>query len=128
MAKKGKSKPSADESSAIEEIVSFHPKDMDSFYAWDDDFLVLNILGTPSAKRNLIGKPLGNQLKISVTATPVDGRATDYMVKWLAKEFGVKKSAIDVVFGRMSIHKQLRVKSPARLPEIIEKMEMKGGR
>ena len=38
--------------------------------------------------------------KISVTASPEGGRATDYMVKWLAKEFGVNKSEIEVVFGQ----------------------------
>ena len=68
---------------------SFNCKRMKSFYAWDDDVLVLNILGTPSAKRDVIGKPKGKQLKISVTATPVAGKATDHMVRFLAKEFGV---------------------------------------
>jgi hypothetical protein len=123
MAKKKKSSLSADVTLAIEKVVSFHPKEMKSFYAWDDDFLVLNILGTPSAKKDSIGKPMGNQLKISVTAASVGGRATDYMVKWLAKEFGVNKSEIEVVFGRMNIHKQLRIKSPTRLPKVIEKIE-----
>ena len=31
------------------------------FYEWDEDVLVLNILGTPSAKRDVIGKTKGNQ-------------------------------------------------------------------
>ena len=56
------------------------------FYEWDGDVLVLNILGTPSAKRDAIGKPKGNQLKVSVTAAPVAGKATDHMVQFLGKE------------------------------------------
>ena len=60
-----------------------------SFCAWDGETLVLNILGTPSAKQDAIGKPKGNQLKVSVTAAPVAGRATDHMIRFLAKEFGV---------------------------------------
>jgi len=80
----------------------FDAKRMTQFYAWDEDTLVLNILGTPSAKRDAIGKPKGNQLKVSVTAAPVGGRATDYMVKFLAKKFGVKPNDIEVVFGRMN--------------------------
>ena len=123
MAKKRKSRMSVDELAEEEQIVSFHPRDMKSFYAWDGDVLVLNILGTPSAKKDSIGKPKGNQLKISVTAAPVGGRATDYMVKWLATEFGVNKSDIEVVFGRMNINKQLRIKSPKKLPRVIEKLE-----
>ena len=77
------------------------------FYEWDGDVLVLNILGTPSAKRDAIGKPKGNQLKVSVTAAPVAGKATDHMVRFLAKEWGISVKDIEVVYGRESIHKQL---------------------
>jgi uncharacterized protein (TIGR00251 family) len=94
---------------------------IDSFCAWDGDTLVLNILGEPRAKRDAIGKVKGNQLNVSVTAVPVAGRATDHMVRFLAKEFGVKPSDIEVVFGRYSIHKQLRIRSPQNLPSVIRK-------
>ncbi len=125
MLKKRKSWMNAEELAEEESVISFHPRDMKSFYAWDDNILVLNILGTPSAKKDIIGKPKGNQLKISVTAAPVGGRATDYMVKWLAKEFGINKNDIEVVFGRMNINKQLRIKSPTKLPRVIAKLEEK---
>ncbi len=91
------------------------------FCYWDGDVLVLNILGTPSAKQDKILKPRGNQLKISVTASPEGGKATDYMVKFLSKEFGVKNSAITVTFGQTSIHKQLHILRPQKLPPIIKK-------
>ena len=93
----------------------------DTFCAWDGDILVLNILGTPGAKQDVIGKPKGHQLKISVTAAPEGGRATDYMVKFLAKEFGVAVNDIEVVFGRFNVNKQLRIKSPKQLPSVISK-------
>ena len=92
-----------------------------SFCAWDGETLVLNVLGTPSAKQDAIGKAKGNQLKISVTAAPVAGRATDHMVKFLAEEFGVTTKAIEVVFGRMNVNKQLRITSPKNLPSVISK-------
>ncbi len=92
-----------------------------AFCSWDDDTLVLNILGTPSAKQDVIGKVKGDQLKISVTASPVAGRATDHMVRFLADKFGVKVTDIEVVFGRFNINKQLRIKSPKKLPPVISK-------
>lgn len=95
---------------------------MNSFCTWDGDTLVLNILGTPSAKQDVIGKPKGDQLKISVTATPVAGRATDHMVRFLADKFGVKVTDIEVVFGRYNVNKQLRIKSPKKLPPVISKL------
>jgi len=92
-----------------------------AFYAWEGDILVLNILGTPSAKRDAIGKVKGHQLKISVTAAPVAGKATDHMVRFLAKEFGITTSDIEVVYGRMNVNKQLRFKAPKDLPSCITK-------
>lgn len=92
-----------------------------SFCTWDGETLVLNILGTPSAKKDAIGKAKGRQLKVSVTAAPVAGRATDHMVRFLAQEFGVAPKDIDVVFGRFNVNKQLRIKSPKRLPAVISK-------
>ena len=94
---------------------------MNSFCAWDGEVLVLNVLGTPSAKRDVIGKPKGDQLKISVTAAPEGGKATDYMVRFLAKEFGVTIKDIEVVFGQYNVNKQLRIKAPKHLPEVIKK-------
>jgi hypothetical protein len=92
---------------------------MDSFCAMDGDTLVLNILGTPSAKCDAIGKPKGTQLKVSVTAAPVAGKATDHMVRFLADQFGVSSNDITVVFGRFNVNKQLRIKAPAKLPPVI---------
>lgn len=90
-----------------------------SFCYWDGDTLVLNVLGTPSAKKTVIGKPKANQLKISVTASPENGKATDFMVKFLADEFGVSSKDITVVFGQCNINKQLRIRSPKKLPRVI---------
>lgn len=95
-----------------------------SFFYWEGDTLVLNILGKPSAKKDAIGKPYGHQLKVSVTAAPRAGKATDHMVRFLADEFGVAASDIEVVFGRMNVNKQLRIKSPKRLPSTIAQQEL----
>ncbi len=95
--------------------------ELDSFCAWDGDTLVLNILGTPGAKSDAIGKAESKQLKISVTAAPVAGRATEHMVRFLAVEFGVAAADIEVVFGRYNVNKQLRIHAPQRLPAVIAK-------
>ena len=93
----------------------------ESFFYWDGDVLVFNVLGTPGAKKDAIGKPKGNQLKISVTEKPVRGKATDHMVRFLSKIFDVPVSSIEVVFGQMNVNKQLRVKSPKNLPDVFLK-------
>jgi len=94
---------------------------LDSFCVWDGDVLVLNILGSPGAKKDAIGKPKGKQLQVSVTAFPVAGRATDHMVRFLAEKFGVTASDMEVVFGRCNVNKQLRIKAPKKLPAVIKR-------
>jgi len=91
----------------------------DSFFAWEGDVLVVNILGKPSASKDAIGKPKGAQLKVSVTAAPRGGKATDHMVRFLAPLFGVAAADIEVVFGQENVNKQLRIKAPAKLPDVF---------
>ena len=91
----------------------------DSFFAWDGDVLVVNILGKPSAGKDAIGKPKGAQLKVSVTAAPLAGKATDHMVRFLAPLFGVAVADIEVVFGRENVNKQLRIRAPKKLPAVF---------
>jgi uncharacterized protein (TIGR00251 family) len=91
----------------------------DTFFGWDGDVLVLNVLGKPSAAKDAIGKPKGTQLKISVTAAPRDGKATDYMVRFLAPLFGVAVADIEVVFGQENVNKQLRIRAPKKLPAVF---------
>ena len=91
----------------------------ESFFRWDGDTLVVNVLGKPGAGKDAVGKPNGAQLKISVTAQPRNGRATDHMVAFLAPLFGVRERDIEVVFGRESIHKQLRIHKPSKWPKVF---------
>ncbi len=91
----------------------------DTFYAWDGDTLILNILGKPAASKDAIGKPKGTQLKVSVTATPKGGKATDHMVRFLAPLFGVAVADITVVFGQENVNKQLRIRAPQKMPAVL---------
>ena len=92
---------------------------MSSFCHWEENTLVLNILGRPRAKKTKIGKVIGKQLEIYVAENPIRGRATAHLVKFLAGEFEVAESSITVVFGVYNVNKQLRITAPKRLPAII---------
>jgi uncharacterized protein (TIGR00251 family) len=98
----------------------------ETFFGWDGDVLVLNVLGKPSASKDAIGKPKGTQLKISVTAAPRDGKATDHMVRFLAPLFGVAVADIEVVFGQENVNKQLRIHAPKKLPAVFTEAASSG--
>ncbi len=90
-----------------------------SFYRWEDDTLVLNILGRPNSRHDAIGRVIGHQLEVHAAAVPRRGGATAHMVNYLADVFDVSKSAIVVVFGEKNVNKQIRIKSPNKLPAPI---------
>jgi uncharacterized protein (TIGR00251 family) len=92
---------------------------MSSFCYWEENTLVLNILGRPRAKKTKIGKVIGKQLEIHVAENPIRGKATAHLVKFLAVEFEVAENAIVVVFGVFNVNKQLRITAPKRLPAVI---------
>ncbi|AIY19856.2 hypothetical protein KR76_10585 [Pimelobacter simplex] len=47
-----------------------------------------------------------------LASPPVDGRANDELVRWLAKELGVPRSAVTLVRGQRSRSKVVRVAVP----------------
>lgn len=122
MARPSRSAPQPPEDDSEAPGVSAPRMKMSTPCAWDGDTLVVNILGTPAAKRDAIGKTKGHQLRVSVTAAPVAGKATDHMVRFLAQEFDVPVKAITVVFGRFNVNKQLRILAPKKIPAVLAKV------
>jgi uncharacterized protein (TIGR00251 family) len=73
------------------------------------DGVLLSIKVQPRASKNEIGETLGNELKIKVTAPPVDSAANEALLKFLAETLGCGKSAVQLVRGQTSRHKLVRV-------------------
>lgn len=63
----------------------------------------------PRAKRNAILGELGGGLKIALTAPPVDGRANEACIDFLADLLDVPRSSIVIVSGHSSRSKVIRV-------------------
>jgi uncharacterized protein (TIGR00251 family) len=62
----------------------------------------------------------GERLKIKVTAPPVDGKANDHLIRYLAGLFEVPCSRIDLLAGHSSRSKRVRIRQPCRLPDEIK--------
>ena len=91
----------------------------DAFFSWQKDTLTLRIYVQPRASRDEIVGPHGDSLKVRITAPPVDGKANEYLLKFLAKEFGVTRNQIVITAGTQGRHKQLRIQGPLRLPDTV---------
>ena len=63
----------------------------------------------PRAPKNAIGRPHGSELKVHVTAPPVDAAANEALIKLLAETFDCGRNQIEIVRGQKSRHKVLKL-------------------
>ena len=63
----------------------------------------------PRAKRNAISGEVGDALKLSLTAPPVDGKANDACIEFFAKLLEVPRSSVTIAAGQTSRNKVIRV-------------------
>lgn len=63
----------------------------------------------PKARKNAITGELGDAVKISLTAPPIEGRANLGCIEFFAKLFGVPRSSVAIASGEGSRNKVFRV-------------------
>ncbi|ARR50162.1 TPA: DUF167 family protein YggU [Photobacterium damselae] len=86
------------------------------------DDLIIRLYIQPKASRDQIVGIHGEELKIAITAPPVDGKANAHLTKYLSKQFKVAKGHIVIEKGELGRHKQVRVESPREMPAIITEL------
>ncbi len=87
---------------------------------FDGDDLILRLYIQPKASRDTIVGIHGNELKIAITAPPVDGKANAHLTKFLAKQCKVAKGLIEIEKGELGRHKQIRITATTAIPEAIQ--------
>jgi uncharacterized protein (TIGR00251 family) len=63
----------------------------------------------PRAKMNAITGQVGDALKISLTAPPIDGKANAACIDFLAKVLRVSRASVTIASGESSRQKVIRV-------------------
>jgi uncharacterized protein (TIGR00251 family) len=63
----------------------------------------------PRARRNVITGTVGDALKLSLTAPPVDGKANAACIEFLADLLKLPRSSITIAAGQSSRNKLIRV-------------------
>ena len=81
--------------------------------------LRLRIFLQPKAGKDHIVGLHDNELKITITAPPIDGQANAHLLKFLSKVFKVPKSQIQLEKGELSRHKQVRIAQPQIIPAAL---------
>lgn len=91
------------------------------FYAWQGEDLMLNVLVTAGAKINQIGKVKGKQLKIAIATQPEKGKATAFLIGYLADIFKVPKQSVELISGEFIPSKKIKIHHPKHIPSFIQK-------
>jgi len=75
-----------------------------------DGEVVLSIKVQPRASRNEICEVVGNELKIRITAPPVDSAANEALVRFLAEKLECAGSSVRLIRGATSRHKTIGIR------------------
>lgn len=78
-----------------------------SFLKAQADGIYLAVKLQPRASKTEIGEAVGDELKIKVTAPPVDAAANQALVDLLAETLDCPRSSVKIVRGQTSRHKSV---------------------
>ena len=94
---------------------------MADWYRRNADVVTLTLHVQPGAKRSEIGGLHGEALKIRLAAPPVEGRANDALLKFIAKLFDVPLRQVELLQGGQSRHKVVAIAGSKVEPEELLK-------
>ena len=80
-----------------------------TFLSEQPDGVLLSVKVQPRASKNEIGEPVGNELKIKVTAPPVDAAANEALLEFLAETLDCPHNRIELIHGHKSRHKVIKL-------------------
>jgi uncharacterized protein len=68
----------------------------------------------PRARKNAITGTIGDALKLSLTAPPVEGKANQALIEFLAEVFQIPRSSITIASGETNRLKTIRMAGVSR--------------
>lgn len=79
--------------------------------------LLIRLAVVPKSSRDAVAGLLGEEIKLAITAPPVDGKANAHIAKLLGKWFKTAKSNVEIVKGETGRHKVVVIKDYKEIPE-----------
>lgn len=92
---------------------------MADWYRRRDDVITLTLHVQPGAKRTGIAGLHGDALKIRLAAPPIEGRANEALLKFIASIFAVPLRNVELQQGGQSRHKVVAVTGSSIEPESL---------
>jgi uncharacterized protein len=80
---------------------------------------------TPNAKKTEVIGVLDDALKLKLQAQPIEGKANEALIKFLAKALSVPRGAVTITHGQTSKKKLIEVVSATLTADEVEKLLIK---
>jgi uncharacterized protein (TIGR00251 family) len=96
--------------------------DIDNYFKITGNDIIIKVKIVPGSSKNKIIGVYNDSLKITITAPPVEGKANKKCIAYLAKYFDMAKSKIEIISGKNSKNKLIKIYdiSPK---EFLDKLE-----
>jgi len=85
--------------------------------------IILKVYLQPKSSRNEIRGPYRDGIKVKITAPPIEGKANEALIRFLAKELGVSPSSIEIIRGQHSREKTLKISGDVK-QGLLKKIEI----
>lgn len=92
---------------------------MSEWYRRSGEVLTLTLHVQPGAKRTDVAGLHGEALKIRLAAPPVEGRANEALLKFIAESFDVPLRQVELKQGGQSRHKVVAITGSKVAPESL---------
>lgn len=92
---------------------------MSAWYRRSGETLTLTLHIQPGAKRTEVSGLHGEALKIRLAAPPIEGRANEALLRFIAEAFGVPLRQVELKQGGQSRHKVVAITGSKVEPESL---------
>ena len=89
------------------------------WYRREGDSIKLTLHIQPGAKRSEVSGLHGDALKIRLAAPPIEGRANEALLRFVADSFDVPLRQVELLRGAQSRHKMVKVQGSKIEPESL---------
>jgi uncharacterized protein (TIGR00251 family) len=94
-----------------------------SWYRLVRDGVTIQVQAQPGAKRTEVVGLYGDCIKVRLASPPVDGKANECLVEFLARRLGVKKGQIAITRGMSARRKHVFVAATGLQPAVLLEKE-----
>jgi uncharacterized protein (TIGR00251 family) len=81
----------------------------------------LSVRITPNAKKSEVFGILDDALKVKLQAQPIEGKANEALIRFIADKLDLPRRAITITHGHLNKHKLLEIEGPGLTVDTVKR-------